>query len=76
MSEQFGFRAYQHQILRVVEFHVENLNMNIPAAAIYLGVTKGFDKIRHKGIDWKLIELGIHAGLIHLIHSYLSDRNF
>lgn len=58
------------------KFLGENLNMNIPAATIFLDAAKVFDKVWHEGLNYKLIQFGIHAGLIHLIYSYLSDCPF
>lgn len=79
ITEQFGFRAKQstqYQLLRVGEFLSENLNLNIPASAVFLYIAKAFDKVCNEGIIYKLIKLGIHVRLIHLIHFYFGDRTF
>lgn len=77
MPEQFGFRpkhSTQHQLLRVVEFLSEKLNSKTPVAAILLDIAKAFDKIWHEALIYKLIQCKFPARLIHLIHSYLCNR--
>lgn len=57
-------------------FLLWNYLVKTPTIAIFLNVAKAFDKVWQGGLICKLIDLGIHAVLIHLIHSYLSDHNF
>lgn len=73
----FFLRAkhYTQQLLCVVGFICENLNKNIPAVAIFFDVAKAFAKIWHEGFIYKLIQLGIHAWLIHSIQSYVNGCN-
>lgn len=79
MPEQFGFRekhSTTDQLRRVVEFLSKNYNSKIPTGAIFLDISKAFDKVIHSGLIFKLIHYNIPDAFIHLIHSYNSNRKF
>lgn len=78
-DEQFGFRARHsttQQILRVVEFAAEGFNKKQSTGVIFLDVSKAFDKVWHTGLLFKMLEAGIHTGLVKLIESFLRERRF
>lgn len=79
MPEQFGFRRKHnttHQLLRVVEILSKALHKNIPAGAIFLDVAKAYDKIPHNHLLYKLIKMNFPKHTIHLIKTYLQNRQF
>lgn len=76
-NEQFGFRAEHstvHQVLRLVEHIAEGFNRRESTAAVFLDVSKAFDKVWHEGLLSKMLEAGIPLGLVQLIGSYLGGR--
>ena len=42
--------------------------------AVFLDISKAFDKVWHEGLIFKLKSYGISGGLLNLIISYLSNR--
>ena len=42
--------------------------------AVFLDISKAFDKVYHEGLVFKLKSYGISGGLLNLIKSYLSNR--
>ena len=42
--------------------------------AVFLDISKAFDKVWHEGLIFKLMSYGISEGLLNLIISYLSNR--
>ena len=56
-----------------VTCHLRNRNCTV---AISLDIQKAFDTVFHKGILFKLVELGIDPFLIKLFQSYFLDRKF
>lgn len=78
-AEQFGFRerhATVHQALRIVEQVSEGFNRRESTGAVFLDVSKAFDRVWHQGLVYKLLEAGVHPGLVQLIASYLRGRYF
>lgn len=78
-DEQFGFREQHsavHQVLRVVEHVSKGFNWKRSTGAVFLDVSKAFDKVWHEGLLYKLLEAGIHPGLVRLVSSFLKDRTF
>lgn len=67
MPLQFSLNAEhskQHQLLRVVEVVMRNIDAKEPVAAILLHVARVSDKVRQKGFFYKLIRLNtLHASL-------------
>lgn len=78
-NEQFGFRARHstvHQVLRIVEFATEGFNVKESTGAVFLDVSKAFDKVWHEGLIHKLSHADIPTGLVRLTGSFLKDRRF
>ena len=42
--------------------------------SVFLGISKAFDKVWHKGLLFKLSQNGISGNLIDLLSKFLSDR--
>jgi hypothetical protein len=60
-----------------LEDHVTlNFNSNMSTAVVVSDIEKAFDTTWHSGLLYKLSELVFSTGLINLIASFLTDRNF
>lgn len=60
-EKQHGFTAKhstQHQLLRVTEYITEGFNFKRDTGAVFLDVTKAFDKVWHQGLLFKMIKFG------------------
>ena len=78
-NEQHGFRAHHsttHQLLRVVEQITEGFNINHSTGAVFLDVSKAFDKVWHNGLVYKLLRSGMSLSLVKIIKSFLKNRTF
>ena len=43
--------------------------------AVFLDISKAFDKVWHEGLIFKLKQNGIRGNLLNFFKSYLSDRH-
>lgn len=76
---QFGFRSRhstEHQVLRIVEYITEGFGEGETTAAIFLDISRAFDRIWHAGLIHKLIRKHINGSLVKLIHSLLTNGEF
>ena len=79
-SNQSGFRPGDctvNQLLYLVnEIHdcFEHKN-SIEVRAVFLDISKAFDKVWHEGLLFKLKQNGIHGNLLSLLESYLCNRH-
>lgn len=79
ISEQFGFRerhSATHQVYRLVEQITTGKANKQKTAAVFLDVSKAFDKVWINGLIYKLINYKFPPHLVHLIKSFLNNRNF
>lgn len=79
IPQQFGFQrklSTSHQLLRVTEYITAGKSAKLTSIGVFLDVEKAFDKIWIIGLIHKQISFGIPDALIHLIHSYLTGRQF
>ncbi|GBM99400.1 hypothetical protein AVEN_172620-1 [Araneus ventricosus] len=79
MPQQFQFTpqfSTTHQLLRVVEHIHEGKNSNLTTAAIFLDISKAYDKVWIEGLIHKLIAYKFPQYIIEIIQSYLTKRNF
>lgn len=79
MPEQFGFRekhSTSHALLRVVEYAAKGLVDKEPTGAVFIDLSRAFDKIWHRGLIYKLIVKKYPACIIKLLHNYLDNRTF
>ena len=63
------------QLLAIVYEIQTNLDSNPPAdvRGVFLDISKGFDKIWHKGLLFKLKSYGVEGELLYLLECYLSN---
>ena len=76
---QSGFRpddSCVYQLLSITHEIFKNFDCNPPleVRAVFLDISKAFDKVWHEGLIYKLQSLGISGNLLNLIKSFLSDR--
>lgn len=77
--EQFGFRAglgTELQALRLVEFIQEGFQRKEHCSAVFLDVSKAFDRVWHDGLVYKLSQIHIPKYLTLIISSFLTNRSF
>ena len=79
-SNQSGFRPGDstiNQLLYLVSEIYESFECpnNLEVRAVFLDISKAFDKVWHDGLLFKLKQNGIRGNLLDLFHSYLSDRH-
>ena len=78
-SNQSGFRpgdSTTNQLLFLInEIHEAFENpKSLEVRAVFLDISKAFDKVWHEGLLFKLKQNGISGNLLNLFKSYLSDR--
>ena len=74
---QYGFqrgRSTETQLLQVYRHILSNLAQGKEFDAIYLDLSRAFDKVPHNLLITKLSSYGISGNLLMWYHSYLSDR--
>ena len=47
---------------------------SLEVRAVFLDISKAFDKVWHEGLLFKLSQNGIHGNLLKLLRSYLDQR--
>ncbi|GFV49438.1 probable RNA-directed DNA polymerase from transposon X-element [Trichonephila clavipes] len=76
---QYGFTnkfSTLHPLLKLTENISEGFQKNCSRAFLFLDNQKAFDRVWINGLTFKLITFKIPPPLIHLIHSYLTNRSF
>ncbi|GFU11018.1 probable RNA-directed DNA polymerase from transposon X-element [Trichonephila clavipes] len=76
---QYGFTnklSTLHPLLRRTENISEGFQKKKSTGAVFLDIQKAFDRVWINGLTFKLITFKIPHPLIHLIHSYLTNRSF
>ena len=78
-KNQSGFRpgdSTTNQLLYLVnEIHEAFDNpRSLDGRAVFLDISKAFDKVWHDGLMFKLRQNGIHGGLLKLFENYLHNR--
>ncbi|GJQ66389.1 hypothetical protein Trydic_g4413 [Trypoxylus dichotomus] len=76
---QFGFRSEHNtnqQVARLVRDITAGFNGKQHTALVLVDLEKAFDKVWHRGIVCKLINLRFPGPIVTLINSYLSNRSF
>ena len=79
-SNQSGFRpcdSTTNQLLYLVsEIHESFEDPNsLEVRAVFLDISKAFDKVWHEGLLFKLRQNGVHGNLLNFFESYLSQRH-
>lgn len=76
---QFGFQrnhSTQHALLKFHGDVCSNLRDKKCTVAISLDIEKAFDSAFHKGILYKLVDIGVDPFLVKLLKSYFTSRKF
>ncbi|GFT55651.1 probable RNA-directed DNA polymerase from transposon X-element [Trichonephila clavipes] len=76
---QHGFQektSTSHQLLRVSNKIIAGFNSGKTTGGVFLDVEKAFDRMWHKGLIFKLINLKFPDYIILLINSFLRNRTF
>ncbi|GFS68427.1 RNA-directed DNA polymerase from mobile element jockey [Trichonephila clavipes] len=76
---QYGFTnklSTLHPLLRLTESISEGFQKRRASGVVFLDIQKAFDRVWILGLTFKLITYDIPSPLIHLIHSYLTNRSF
>ena len=76
---QSGFRPNDSCIYQLIEithniFSSFDCNPTLETRAVFLDISKAFDKVWHKGLLYKLESIGISGSLLSIMESFLSDR--
>ncbi|RVE41685.1 hypothetical protein evm_013673 [Chilo suppressalis] len=78
IKEQNGFRkkvSVNTAIFDLVKKAVITMDKTRPSCAVYMDMTKAFDRVDHKLLLYKLEKCGIRGNCLKLIKSYLEDRD-
>ena len=78
-SNQSGFRpgcSCVHQLLSLTHdiYKAFDVNPSLDVRGVFQDLSKGFDRVWHDGLMYKLKALGICGNFYGLIYSFLSDR--
>ncbi|GFV49204.1 probable RNA-directed DNA polymerase from transposon X-element [Trichonephila clavipes] len=76
---QYGFTnklSTLHPLLRLTEHISKGFQKRKSMGAVFLDIQKAFDRVWIIGLTFKLISYNLPPPLIHLIHSYLTNRSF
>ncbi|GFT28704.1 probable RNA-directed DNA polymerase from transposon X-element [Trichonephila clavipes] len=76
---QYGFTnklSTLHPLLRLTEHISDGFQKRKSTGAVFLDIQKAFDRVWINGLTFKLISYNLPPLLIHLIHSYLTNRSF
>ena len=76
---QSGFRPSDsciNQLLAITHeiFEAFDCNPSLEVRAVFLDISKAFDKVWHEGLLYKLKSMGISGELYNLLENYLSGR--
>ena len=76
---QSGFRQSDSRINQLLAttheiFEAFDCNPSLEVRAIFLDISKAFDKVLHEGLFYKLKSMGISVELYNLLEKYLSGR--
>ena len=63
-----------NQLLCLSDIILKSLDKGKEVRMVFLDAAKAFDKVWHKGLLYKLKQLGIEGDLFTWLSSYLSDR--
>lgn len=77
--EQFGFRpnlCTVRQTTRLSNNIIKAFNKRHHTGAIFLDISKAFDRVWHEGLIIKMIRIGLSNQLVKIILEYLSNRSF
>ena len=61
-------------MIHIIHNIYDNIDNKNDVCAVYLDILKAFDKVYHKGLIFKLKQIGVTGNLLMLIESYLTNR--
>ena len=78
-NNQFGFRPQNstvHQLIHLInDIHKSFDNRkSLATHAVFLDISKAFDKVWHKGLICKLKQNGVSGPVLNLLNNYLLNR--
>ena len=76
-KNQSGFRpgdSTTNQLLYLLDEIHQAFDNTKSLEAVFLDISKAFDKVRHDGLIFKLEQNGIPGNLLRLLQNYLDDR--
>ena len=74
-SELFkSFEQFFSQCIKMNHLRHQNYMNKHQVRGVFLDVSKGFDKVWHKGIIFKLTQNGISSKLISVLPNFLKDN--
>ena len=78
-TNQSGFRSADscvNQLLSITHLCYQSFDYNpsLEARAIFLDISKAFDKVWHEGLVFKLECIGVEGQLLKLLESFLNNR--
>ena len=78
-TNQSGFRSNDscvHQLIKITHdiYQAFDNNPSLETRAVFLDLSKAFDRVWHKGLLFKIKTFGVEGELYELIHSFLSNR--
>lgn len=79
IANQSGFRKNRQtkdNLLYVIQNAQEGFNREEKTVTVFFDVAAAFDKVWHKGLLYKLYELGVPYYLISIIMAFLDKRTF
>ena len=78
IEQNFGFKRKDstvNQLLKIVHQIYQDINSGKDTCLVFLDVSKAFDKVWHKGLLFKLRQLGIAGTLYDWLEHYLTARS-
>ena len=76
-QNQSGFKPGDsriNQLLAITHEIYKSFNVWLDVRAVFLDISKAFDKIWHKGLLYKLKQNGISGKLLETLTDFLKDR--
>ena len=76
-DNQSGFKPGDsciNQLLSITHEIYQSLDDNLEVRAVFLNISKAFDKVWHKGLIYKLKQNGIWGNILNIIIDLLSFR--
>ena len=79
IPNQSGFRPKDSCVYQLIEithniFSSFDCNPTLETRAVFLDISKAFDKVWHRGLIHKLDSIGISGNLLNLMESFLNER--
>ena len=76
-KNQSGFRPGNsciNQLLSITQKIFTFFDNGLKVRSVFLGISKGFDKVWHEGLIFKLKQNKISGELLHILSDFLSNR--